>query len=129
MKNDIPEQIDETFRQYLHSVRMKNTEQRRVVLRVFFRMTKPLSAAELLYPVKEEEVSISFGAVYRVLKLLAACGLAHETLSTDGVVRYAHDLTETCRHAHLVCKECGAPVDLENPIATDLQAQKGTQHA
>jgi Fur family ferric uptake transcriptional regulator len=129
MNNDIPEQVDKTFRKYLHSMRMKNTEQRSVVLRVFFRMTKPLSAAELLYPVKQEDVSISFSAIWRALKLLVACGLAHEIQSTDGVIRYAHDLSETCSHAHLVCKDCGALVDLENPIATHLQGQKGTEHA
>jgi Fe2+ or Zn2+ uptake regulation protein len=111
MNNDIPEQADRTFQKYLRSVGMNRTEQRSIVLRVFFQTTKPHSAPELLYPVKQEDVNVSLATIYSILKLLVACGLAHETKSADGVARYTRDTSETCGHTHLVCKDCGALVD------------------
>jgi Fe2+ or Zn2+ uptake regulation protein len=59
----------------------------------------------------QEDRNVSFSVIYRILKLMVACGLAHEIKSADGVTRYTHDVSETCSHAHFACKDCGALID------------------
>jgi Fur family transcriptional regulator, ferric uptake regulator len=92
---------------------MKGTRQRSVVLSVFLNTPKPVSASELLYPVKKEDLNVSLGSVYRTLKLIVASGLATQISSADGVARYRHELRHElnlCSHQHLVCKDCGEAI-------------------
>jgi Fe2+ or Zn2+ uptake regulation protein len=114
MNSETSPVAERTFQLYLRSIGMKGTHQRSVVLRVFLKVTKPVSASELLYPVKQEDLNVSFHCVYRTLKLIVASGLVTEIRSGDGVMRYAHEMTAHCGHQHLVCKDCGASVGSEN---------------
>jgi Fur family ferric uptake transcriptional regulator len=102
-------EMEKQFTQKLRSLGKNSSRQRSVVLRAFLRQEKPVSAQELLYPVKQEDISVSFGTVYHTLRLLVDCGLAHEIVSANHPTRYER-ATAHCNHAHLVCKECGAIV-------------------
>jgi Fe2+ or Zn2+ uptake regulation protein len=64
---------------------------------------------KLLYPVKQEDISVSFGTVYHTLRLLVACGLAREIVSAKNPTQYER-ATAQCNHPRLVCKDCGASV-------------------
>ena len=71
-----------------------------------------MTAQELLYPVKQEDISVSFGTVYHTLRLLVACGLAREIVSANHPTEYER-ATAHCKHSHLLCKDCGAIVESE----------------
>ncbi|HXM63006.1 MAG TPA: transcriptional repressor [Terriglobales bacterium] len=110
------ERAEDLLSQQLRRLGMKRTKQRSTILRVFLQTTEPISAHELLYLIKEDDLLIGFSTVYRTLKTIIACGLGKEVISADAVARYAHD---HCSHPHLVCKDCGALVDVnENGTAS-----------
>jgi Fe2+ or Zn2+ uptake regulation protein len=88
---------------------MKTTKQRSTIVRCFLQAGEPISARDLLYVVKKDDLFISMGAVIGTLKTLVACGMAKEGISPDGVTLYQHELSQ-CLHRHLVCKDCGVEV-------------------
>jgi Fe2+ or Zn2+ uptake regulation protein len=105
-------EMEKQFTQQLRSLGRHGSRQRTVVLRAFLRQEQPVTAQELLYPVKQEDISVSFGTVYHTLRLLVACGLAREIVSAKNPTQYER-ATAHCSHAHLVCKDCGAIVQAE----------------
>jgi len=104
------DRAEELLFQQLRRIGMKRTKQRNRILRVFLQTTEPISAHELLCLVKKDDVFIGFTTVYRMLKTIIACGLGKEVISADAIARYVH---EHCSHRHLVCKDCGAAVDVQ----------------
>jgi len=112
MTPEILTEMERKFTQQLRSLGKNSSRQRSVVLRAFLRQEKPVSAQELLYPVKQEDMTVSFGTVYHTLRLLVACGLAREIVSANHPTKYER-ATAQCKHSHLVCKDCGAVVESE----------------
>src|SRR6266404_2311433 len=109
MTAEILTEMEKQFTQKLRSIGKNSSRQRSVVLRAFLREEKPVTAQELLYPVKQEDITVSFGTVYHTLRLLVACGLARQIVSAKNPTQYER-ATVQCNHAHLVCKDCGAIV-------------------
>jgi Fe2+ or Zn2+ uptake regulation protein len=108
-----PEEIahaDNLLTEQLRRVGMYRSKQRSIILRTFLHAPQPISAKDLLYLVKKEDLFISFGAVYRTLKTLVACGLGREVISPDGATHYEHEHNQ-CLHRHLVCKDCGQAIE------------------
>jgi Fe2+ or Zn2+ uptake regulation protein len=103
-------EMEKQFNQQLRSNGKHGSRQRSVVLRAFLRQEKPVSAQELLYPVKQDDISVSFGTVYHTLRLLVACGLAREIVTANHSTQYEL-ATAHCKHSQLTCKECGAIVE------------------
>jgi Fur family transcriptional regulator, ferric uptake regulator len=101
---------EELLRQHLRLVGMKNTKQRSAIVHAFLRAPEPVSAHDLLYLVKKDDLFIAFGTVYRTLKTIVACGLAKELISPDGATRYEHEHNR-CVHRHMVCKDCGLVIE------------------
>ena len=109
MTAEIQTEMEKQFTQQLRSLGRHGSRQRSVVLRAFLRQEQPVTAQELLYPVKQEDISVSFGTVYHTLRLLVACGLAREIVSAKNPTQYER-ATAQCNHPRLVCKDCGASV-------------------
>jgi len=109
MTAEIQPEMEKQFTQQLRSLGRHGSRQRSVVLRAFLRQEQPVTAQELLYPVKQEDISVSFGTVYHTLRLLVACGLAREIVSPKNPTQYER-ATAQCNHPRLVCKDCGASV-------------------
>src|SRR5438445_13188975 len=105
-------EMEKQFTQKLRSLGKNSSRQRSIVLRAFLRQERPVTAQELLYPVKQEDLTVSFGTVYHTLRLLVACGLAREIVSAKNPTQYER-ATAHCSHAHLVCKDCGSIVQAE----------------
>src|SRR6266700_7255934 len=97
-------EMEKQFTQQLRSLGKNGSRQRSVVLRAFLRQEKPVTAQELLYPVKQEDITVSFGTVYHTLRLLVACGLAREIVSAKNPTQYEW-VSAQCNHSHLVCKD------------------------
>ena len=109
------DQMNTQFDQFLKESGHYFGSRGRLLVQVFCDSKEPLSAKEMLYLVKRLDPMLSFGTVYRFLTLLAASGLV-ETIPRErrGPVRYqkisAPVQVGQCKHAHLVCKDCGAIV-------------------
>lgn len=119
-----PSEIDRAeglLSQQLRRIGMKRTKQRSTVLRVFLQTTEPVSAHELLYLIKADDLFIGFTTVYRTLKTIVACGLGKEVISDRAIARYVHD---HCSHRHLVCKDCGASVSRNSDSEDDHENNK-----
>ncbi len=102
MTPEILTEMEKQFTQQLRSLGRHGSRQRTVVLRAFLREEKPVTAQELLYPVKQEDI--------HTLRLLVACGLAREIVSAKNPTQYER-VSAQCNHSHLVCKDCGAIVE------------------
>jgi Ferric uptake regulator family len=62
---------------------------------------------------KEGRPRTSHSTVWRLLKALFECGLAHREISpADGVLRYRPVKME-CTHERVACKDCGAAISQE----------------
>ncbi|MBN1152787.1 MAG: transcriptional repressor, partial [Dehalococcoidia bacterium] len=75
-------------------------------------------SAEWVYSqVKRELPNISLGTVYRNLRRLTEAGEIASYESTGGVSRF-----DGCAatHYHFRCERCGAMIDIDEPVNTDL---------
>lgn len=76
------------------------------------------SAEDLYHTLKPDYPDLSLGTVYRNLKSMVACGDVVCVANVAGKDRFdAH----TQPHAHLVCRDCGAVLDL--PMSDALASE------
>jgi Fur family ferric uptake transcriptional regulator len=121
----------EHFRALLHAHMVKkglrNTDQRRLIVETFFRVPNHVSIEELLSEVRGKDPRVGYATVYRTLKLLTECGVAFERRFGDGLARYEL-ADEASHHDHLICVECGAIVEFEEPSVEALQEAVAKKH-
>ncbi len=94
------------------------TRQRRAVLEVLRSTRSHPDAAWIHQEVKKKVPSISLGTVYRTLDALVKEGMV-VALHTGGATRY-DAFTEP--HPHLVCRRCGAVLDLPLEVGGLVEA-------
>ena len=99
---------------------LRSTDQRRLIIETFFKAPNHVSIEELLAVVRAEDARVGYATVYRTLKLLAECGVAYERRFGDGLTRYEL-ADDTSHHDHLICVECGAIAEFEEPQIEVLQ--------
>lgn len=121
----------EHFRALLHAHMVKkglrSTDQRKIIVETFFKAPHHISIEELLAEVRVQDPRVGYATVYRTLKLLAECGVAHERRFGDGLARYEL-ADEASHHDHLICLECGKIVEFEEPRIEKLQDEVGKSH-
>ena len=84
--------------------------------------------AEALWAkVREHDARVSVATVYRTMKLLHECGLAHARNFGDGQTRYEAAVGRH-HHDHLICTRCGTIVEFENDRIEVLQEKVARQH-
>lgn len=112
---------------YMAKKGLRSTDQRRLIVETFFRARAHVSIEELLAKVRARDKHVGYATVYRTLKLLAECGVAHERRFGDGVTRYelADDATH---HDHLICVECGDITEFEEPRIETIQEEIGRKY-
>ena len=106
---------------------LRSTDQRRLIVDTFFRAPNHISIEELLAQVRETEPKVGYATVYRTLKLLTECGVAHERRFGDGLTRYEL-ADDTGHHDHLICVECGDIVEFEEPRIEALQEEVASKY-
>jgi Fur family peroxide stress response transcriptional regulator len=94
------------------------TRQRRVVLDVVQAGDTHPTAAEVFEAARRLMPAISFATVYNSLRYLKQAGLVREVASF-GSSPSRYD-SETNRHDHAVCSECGKLVDFDLPGTVEL---------
>jgi Fur family peroxide stress response transcriptional regulator len=97
---------------------LRMTRQRAIILDILSRAREHPGASEIYQKVRREIPSISFGTVYRSLKLLEELGLTREL--HFGKCRSRFD-NNPANHQHFYCSRCGRVMDIDQqlPVITD----------
>ena len=95
------------------------TPQRLMVLSAIENSDSHISAEEIYVQVVAKYPNVNISTVYRTMELLKRLGLVTETDLGEGRVRY-HS-AEKGHHHHLVCRECGAIIDLDESLLATLR--------
>jgi Fur family ferric uptake transcriptional regulator len=95
------------------------TPQRIMILSAIENSDDHISAEEIYAQVVAKYPSVNISTVYRTLELLKHLDLVTETDLGEGRVRY-HP-ADKGHHHHLVCKECGAVIDLDESVMSPVK--------
>jgi Fur family transcriptional regulator, ferric uptake regulator len=95
------------------------TPQRMLILDAIEETHEHISAEEIYAGVIKKYPHINISTVYRTLELLKKLGLVTETDFGGGRVRY-HS-AEKGHHHHLVCRNCGRVIDLDEGELSPLK--------
>ncbi|GAF68513.1 unnamed protein product [marine sediment metagenome] len=95
------------------------TPQRMMILSAIENSDNHISAEEIYAQVMAKYPNVNISTVYRTLELLKELRLVTETDLGGGRVRY-HP-AERGHHHHLVCKECGAIIDLDELVLSPVK--------
>jgi len=94
------------------------TRQREVVLDELSRTREHPKADEIYQMVRRKLPHISFGTVYRNLRLLKELGLVRELSYGKNFSRYEAYFEN---HQHFTCKSCGRVMDIDEPLTLPTQ--------
>ena len=118
---------NEVLSRYMAEHGLKSTRQRTLIIDTFFGLHGHLSVEELWSKVREQDAKVSVATVYRTMKLLHECGLAHARNFGDGQTRYEAAVGRD-HHDHLICTRCGRIVEFENDRIEALQDAVAKSH-
>lgn len=105
---------DEEFERSLRELGFRLTPQRLLILSALQGTDEHISAEQIHSLVRQRYPFVDISTVYRTLEVLKGMGLVMETDLGEGPVRY--HWAEKGRHHHLVCRQCGAVMDLEESV-------------
>jgi Fur family ferric uptake transcriptional regulator len=111
---------EEVLGRYMAQRGLKSTRQRSLIINTFFSMAGHLSVEDVWSKARQRDAKVSVATVYRTMKLLGECGLAHARNFGDGQTRYEAAMGRH-HHDHLICTQCGAIVEFENDRIEALQ--------
>ncbi len=95
------------------------TPQRLMILSAIENSDDHISAEEIYTQVIARYPNVNISTVYRTLELLERLGMVTRTDLGGGRVRY-HP-ADKGHHHHLVCRECGAIIDLDESVLASLK--------
>ncbi|RKQ36678.1 Fur family transcriptional regulator [Kocuria tytonis] len=93
---------------------VRNTKQRRAVSAALQRLEDFISTQDLHRLLQDRGESVSLATTYRILQSMAELGQVDVLRTTDGEAIYRRCEAQH-HHHHLVCRSCGATVELEAP--------------
>ena len=96
------------------------TPQRMMILSAIESSDDHISAEEIYAQIVAKYPNVNISTVYRTLELLERLGLVTKTDLGEGRVRY-HP-ADKGHHHHLICRECGAIIDLDESLLTSLKS-------
>ena len=102
------------------------TPQRMMILSAIESSEDHISAEEIYAQIVARYPNVNISTVYRTLELLERLGMVTKTDLGEGRVRY-HPL-EQGHHHHLVCRECGAIIDLDESLLAPLKSALLREH-
>jgi Fur family ferric uptake transcriptional regulator len=98
---------------------LRMTPQRLMIVAAVENSNSHISAEEIYSQVIKKYPNVNISTVYRTLDTLADMKLVTKTDLGDGRVRY-HP-ADKGHHHHLVCRECGAIIDLDEKALAGIQ--------
>ena len=102
------------------------TRQRAAITEQLSGMTEFRSAQEIHARLAEEGQKIGLATVYRTLTTMAGDGEVDVLRTDDGEAVYR--MCSTGHHHHIVCRECGATVEVEGPAVERWADQVSAEH-
>ena len=105
----------------------RTTRQRTAVLAVLDELVQFRSAQEIHAEVVLRGDPVGLSTVYRSLAAMAADGDVDTLLRDDGESLYRRCSGAT-HHHHLVCRSCGATVEVDGPAVESWADRLATQH-
>jgi Fur family transcriptional regulator, ferric uptake regulator len=105
---------------------MRPTKQRRAVVEAMDSFADFRSAQEIHELLGERGEAVGLATVYRTLQRLADAGDVDVLRTEDGEAIYRR-CSET-HHHHLVCRECGATVEVEGPAVERWTRSMAAEH-
>ena len=96
------------------------TPQRRVVIKAIEDSDTHISAEEIYAQVVAKYPRVNISTVYRTLELLEKLGLIYEIDLGEGHIGYHPE--EKGHHHHLICRKCGAVIDVGESVLFPVQA-------
>ena len=113
----------ELLKENLKQKGYKLTPQRRAIVDVIIEKEgEHLTAEEIYDEVKKICPDIGLATVYRTMQLLDEIGAISKLNLDDGCIRYEIDLdNEGHNHHHLVCKNCGKIIGVEEDLLKDIE--------
>jgi Fur family peroxide stress response transcriptional regulator len=100
---------------------LRMTRQRAIILDILSQAREHPGASEIYQQVRKLIPSISFGTVYRSLKLLEELGLTREL--HFGKCRSRFD-RNPANHQHFYCSRCGRVVDIDQQLPVSIEGIK-----
>ena len=95
------------------------TPQRLMIVTAIENATNHTNAEEIFEQVIQKYPNVNISTVYRTLDLLEELGMVTKTDLGDGSVRY-HPVNKG-HHHHLVCRDCGAIIELNESVMEGLK--------
>lgn len=117
----------ELLQAYLSQRGLKSTRQRSLIVDTFLAAGGHQDVDQLVARVRQTDPRVSAATVYRTMKLLTECGLAHAQRFGDGHTRYESAFNRE-HHDHLICTSCGDIVEFENDRIETLQESVARKH-
>ena len=111
----------EELRQICRRHSLPFTVQRRAILETLSPRSDHPTADQIFDDVRKRVPEISRTTVYRVMETLVEAGIARKVCHPGAAARYE---MESQRHHHLVCLQCEAIVDLQDPTLDTLPLPK-----
>ena len=106
---------------------MRVTPQREIILTALHDFEDHASAEEIFRRAQTVSSAIDISTVYRTLELLQDMKMLAVVDGADGQRRYALKHTHD-EHAHLVCSECGAVMEVDAAPLAELARALREQH-
>jgi len=111
----------DVLREYVAKNGLKFTKQRELIADVFFASGGHLKVEELLEKVRKQDEQVSLATVYRTMKLLTDCGLAHPHRFGERQTVYEPIEGDEEHHDHIICTLCGRIVEFVDDRIEELQ--------
>lgn len=122
-----PAEREVVLQRYMAQHGLKSTRQRSLIVDTFFDMDGHHTVEDLWSRVRQQDQRVSVATVYRTMKLLSDCGLAHARNFGDGQTRYEAAVGRH-HHDHLICTRCGLIVEFENDKIEAMQDAVARKH-
>ncbi|MFN7132257.1 MAG: Fur family transcriptional regulator [Myxococcales bacterium] len=120
-------QAEEILARHMAQKGLKSTRQRSLIVGTFLESAGHISVDDLLARVRVSDPRVSAATVYRTMKLLTECGLAHARHFGDGQTRYETAAGRE-HHDHLICTGCGTIIEFENDRIEAMQDAVARMH-
>lgn len=105
---------------------LRPTRQRTAVIEAMASVEDFRSAQEIHALLEARDARVGLATVYRTLQLLADVGAVDLLRTEDGELTYRR--CSSHHHHHLVCRSCGATVEVEGPAVEQWTRSVSEEH-
>lgn len=121
----------ELLKEKLKATGFKITPQRRAIIEVLIEnQDEHLSSEEIYDKVRVNCPEIGLATVYRTMQLLDDINGVSKLNLDDGCIRYEINIAgdDSHHHHHLICKECGAIIEVMEDLLEDIESKVETTY-